>query len=218
MVETILQKVEAQRALIDKYLSGELAPDDDAFEEVAGADEKARGNQSPKLTNAQKKLKEAMKPIVDRAMAASQAEDEEQIEGIQREASEENKMLFASGPPGTGKTFVVHQQIRHWQDQGARILFVLPTGQLASDMRQKHPNIDVDTYHGGLWFHKDVSEALGIMTQYDLIILDEISMLTDAQFEKIVAMWSAADKIPCILLLGDFWQLPIVDRHAHRCE
>ena len=95
---------------------------------------------------------------------------------------------------------------------------MLPTGQLASDMRAAHPNIDVDTYHGGLWFHKDVSEALGIMTQYDLIILDEVSMLTDQNFEKVVAMWQAADRLPCILLLGDFWQLPIVDRDARRCE
>lgn len=76
----------------------------------------------------------------------------------------------------------------------------------------------MDTYHGGLWFHTELSEALGINTQYDLIVLDEVSMLTDEQFEKVVAMWQAADKLPCVLLLGDFWQLPIVDREARRCE
>ena len=82
-------------------------------------------------------------------------------------------MLFASGGPGSGKTFILHDQIERWQAKGARILFVLPTGQLAANMRARHPHVDVDTYHGGLLFHKELSEALGIMTQYDLIVLDE---------------------------------------------
>eukprot|EP00438_Fugacium_kawagutii_P003786 Skav236047 [mRNA] locus=scaffold3600:10170:11207:+ [translate_table: standard] len=85
-------------------------------------------------------------------------------------------------------------------------------------MRAQHSDIDVDTYHGGLLLFKELSEALGIMTQYDLIVLDEISMLTDEQFEKVLAMWQAADKMPCLLLLGDFWQLPIVDPEKRRCD
>ena len=32
-----------------------------------------------------------------------------------------------------------------------------------------------------------------------------------------MAMWRAADKMPCLLLVGDFYQLPIVDRDARRC-
>ena len=127
-------------------------------------------------------------------------------------------MLFASGPPGTGKTYVVHQEIQRWKAKGARVLFVLSTGQLSSEMRARHPDLDVDTFHGGLWFYKDLSEALAIMTQYDLIILDEVSMLTDSQFEKAAQMWQAADKLPAILLLGDFWQLPVIDKTARRCD
>ena len=98
------------------------------------------------------------------------------------------------------------------------MLFVLPTGQLASAMRAKHPYIDIDTFHGGLLFHRDLSEALGILTQYDLVVLDEVSMLTAAQFDRVLAMWRAAEGLPCMVLLGDFWQLPVVDKDEGRCD
>lgn len=129
--------------------------------------------------------------------------------------AEEHKILFANGPPGTGKTFVVHREIRKWHEAGARISFLLPTGQLSLEMRVQRP--DVDTYNGGLLLFKELSEALGIMTQYDLIVLDEVSMLIDEHFDKVLAMWQAADKMPCPLLLGDFWQLPIVNPEKRRC-
>ena len=217
MVETILHKVRAQRALVKAYLAGELCLED---EEEDGAEEQGDpARRRPKWTDAQQRLWNHVCPIVERAVKAAQAEDDDEIEELCREAADDRaRMLFADGPPGTGKTFVVHELIRHWHAKGARVLFVLPTGQLASEMRASHPHIDVDTYHGGLWLHRDISETLGIMTQYDLVVLDEVSMLTDAQFERVVAMWRAADKLPCLLMLGDFWQLPIVDRQARRCE
>ena len=43
-------------------------------------------------------------------------------------------------------------------------------------------------------------------------------MLTAAHFERILAMWKYADQLPCLVLLGDFWQLPVVDATAARCE
>jgi ATP-dependent exoDNAse (exonuclease V) alpha subunit len=56
------------------------------------------------------------------------------------------------------------------------------------------------------------------LTQYDLVIIDEVSMLTAEQFERVVEMWKAASSLPCLVLLGDFWQLPVVDQNAKRCE
>ena len=84
-----------------------------------------------------------------------------------------NKILFASGPPGTGKTHVVHEQIRQWKSKGARILFTLPTGQLASEVRSVHPDIDVDTSHGAFLLLRPLQEAMAILTQYELVIIDE---------------------------------------------
>ena len=43
-------------------------------------------------------------------------------------------------------------------------------------------------------------------------------MLTAEHFEHILAMWKYADQLPCLVLLGDFWQLPVVDPTASRCD
>ena len=43
-------------------------------------------------------------------------------------------------------------------------------------------------------------------------------MLTAPHFERIVAMWKYAEQLPCMVLLGDFWQLPVVDATAKSCE
>lgn len=43
-------------------------------------------------------------------------------------------------------------------------------------------------------------------------------MLTAQHFERILAMWKYADQLPCVVLLGDFWQLPVVDKDARRCD
>jgi len=42
----------------------------------------------------------------------------------------------------------------------------------------------------------------------------QVSMLAAAHFERIVAMWKYADQLPCIVLLGDFWQLPFANKDA----
>eukprot|EP00913_Durusdinium_trenchii_P021654 g20346.t1 len=140
-----------------------------AFASVAVQAEQPKIN----LTASQKRYREAMKEPMQRALKAANATSDEEIEELTVEAQNSNKMLFANGGPGSGKTFVLHAQIKRWEARSARVLLVVPTGQLAAEMKPQHPNIDVDTYHGGLFFHKDLSEALGVMTQYDLIILDE---------------------------------------------
>ena len=43
-------------------------------------------------------------------------------------------------------------------------------------------------------------------------------MLTAPHFERILAMWQYADKLPGMVLLGDFWQLPVVEKGVARCD
>ena len=131
-----------------------------------------------KLTSSQKRLAKAMSEQMEVSMAACKAETDEELETCVKQA-EAHKLLFASGPPGTGKTHVVHEQIVKWKRKGARILFTLPTGQLASEVRSVHPDIDVDTSHGAFLLHRPLreplQEAMAILTQYELVVIDEAS-------------------------------------------
>ena len=213
-IETVKAKVSAQRRLVERYLSGELSPED----VVPSSPESDPGAAGPsRLTSSQKRLRKELRQNLMVALKARQAKEDAEVEQCIAEA-DAHRMLFASGPPGTGKTHVVHREIDRWKREGARVLFALPTGMLASEVRAKQPDIDVDTTWGAFLFHRPVQEAAQILTQYDLVVVDEVSMLTDWQFERIVALWMHAEKLPAVVLLGDFYQLPVVDPQAQRCE
>ena len=217
MIDTVLAKVAAQRQIVRKYLAGELSPEDVVPSSVEGSPLPVPATERPSLTRSQKWLRRQLKKYLSVALRAAQATTDQELEECITAAAE-HKMLFASGPPGTGKTFVVHQQIDEWKRKGARVLFAVPTGMLASTVRARQPDIDVDTTWGAFLFHKPLQEAAAILTQYDLVVVDEVSMLTALQFQRLVELWKYAEQLPAVVLLGDFWQLPVMDREAQRCE
>ena len=206
-IETVCNLVRAQRHLVGQYLLGELARED-----VRGGDGDRAAEPEPEdrfaLSAAQRALARCVDVNVRRSLEAREAADDDLVDSLQLEAFDKNKILAALGPPGTGKTLVLNRCIRRWQARGARILFALPTGQLAAEMRRKHPDVDVDTCRGAFLFHKEISQALPLLSAYDLVVVDEVSMLTAEHFDRLVAMWQAADRLPCLVFLGDFWQLP----------
>ena len=174
-VNTILNKVRAHRHIVQRYLDGEIPVEEVADGSVDSAASAVRADgkvEKKKLTVSQKRLAKAMSEQMQTSLAACKAQTDEELEDCVAKAVS-NKILFASGPPGTGKTHVVHEQIRQWKSKGARILFTLPTGQLASEVRSVHPDIDVDTSHGAFLLLRPLQEAMAILTQYELVIIDE---------------------------------------------
>ena len=173
-VNTILNKVRAHRHIVQRYLEGGIPVEEvaDGSDDSAASAVRADGREKKKLTDSQKRLAKAMSEQMHTSLAACKAQSDEELEACVAEAVS-NKILFASGPPGTGKTHVVHEQIRKWKRKGARILFTLPTGQLASEVRRVHPDIDVDTSHGAFLLLRPLQEAMAILTQYELVIVDE---------------------------------------------
>eukprot|EP00969_Alexandrium_andersonii_P128652 5685096-Alexandrium_andersonii.AAC.1 len=43
---------------------------------------------------------------------------------------------------------------------------------------------------------------------YDMVVIDEISLLDCPQFERILKLFNVAEKVPALVILGDKYQLP----------
>ena len=111
----------------------------------------------------------------------------------------------------TGKTTVVQACIRRAQEKGARVLFALPTAQLSSRMRamlQDVESVEIATCHAAFKLNQPITEALPLMTMYDLVVVDEVSLLDCPQFERMVKQWSVANKVPAFVFFGDKYQQP----------
>ena len=163
----------------------------------------------------QARFEKCINERVDRAMAANHSEDAEEADDAREQAWKFNRPIVCLGKPGTGKTTVVLGCIERAYTRGARVLFALPTAQLASRMkmklRQRLPDmdgVDVATCHAAFKLDAPEAEALPLMTMYDLVIVDEISQLDCPQFERTRKLWSVAEKVPALVFLGDKFQLP----------
>ena len=118
------------------------------------------------------------------------------------------------GPAGSGKSTAVHRVIREAVRQQCRVLLAAPTGRLAATLRDKFPDLEVDTVHGAFLVYKPVHETLEIQYPYDLIVVEEVGQLSKPIFERIMGQWQAAEKLPTLVFVGDFYQLPGVEQSS----
>eukprot|EP00969_Alexandrium_andersonii_P216359 9556400-Alexandrium_andersonii.AAC.1 len=109
---------------------------------------------------------------VDRALTANHGDDHEEADDAREDAWKRNRPLICLGKPGTGKTTVVKACIRRAQAEGGRVLFALPTAQLASRMRialSDVPDLEIATCHAAFKLDQPINEALPLMTMYDMV-------------------------------------------------
>jgi len=217
-IETFLAMVRAQRALVQRFLlPGGLDKEDDAGVQAALVDlgladtEEDPMFQGVQLNRQQKRLEQWLCKGLELAKRGRQAANEEEWETVVEEAHTHARPCFVSGPPGTGKTTVVDKCVRKCLRDGGRVLYALPTAQQASRVRAKHPQAEVDTCSGAFFLYRDAVEVMDCLTCYDMVAVDEISQLSQTDFERIIQMWEAADKVPVLVFAGDFWQLPGVN-------
>eukprot|EP00973_Karenia_brevis_P035007 4828570-Karenia_brevis.AAC.1 len=56
------------------------------------------------------------------------------------------------------------------------------------------PGVTITTCHGAFKLDGPEKEALYLMGLYDVVVVDEYSLLTQAYFERLLKLWQAADK------------------------
>ena len=78
---------------------------------------------------------------------------------------------------------------------------------LTTVIREKFPDVDVDTVHAAFLFHLRTHESLMVMQEYNYVIVEEVGQLTQNMFDRIVNIWEITDQEPVLVFVGDFDQL-----------
>lgn len=133
--------------------------------------------------------------------------------------------ILVTGIPGTGKTRAIFAVIEQTIACDRHILMTAPTGFLASKYRETFEGqADADTVHAAFKYPVSEDQRPTInwtLTHYDLIVIDEISMITMPIFHHILKTLQDLPKRPILLLGGDVaQQQPITTTKGktHSCK
>lgn len=211
-LQNALAMLRSQRHIIQLYLTGKLSKDEEEPPEPSMVPPARQVEEdAPPRNPKQQKLEHAINKTVDKALELRAARDEEVRDKLATDMAETNRILICTGPPGCGKSFVADLCIHRAKIAGACICYALPTGQLAAKARGKHTNFEIDACHGAFLFHRPLTESIALLSLYQLCVVDEIFQLTVEHFERLRAMFQAAGRQLCLVLLGDPMQLPNVE-------
>ncbi|MCF6308912.1 MAG: AAA family ATPase [Sulfurimonas sp.] len=127
--------------------------------------------------------------------------------------------IFLTGGAGVGKTTVTRDVIKQYEDEAKKVAKLASTGMAATLINGQtlHSFLDLGIAgdmqelerNGKLEIKKKTKKLLSSM---DLIVIDEISMVSDTLLDMIRLRLSQADFRGSLLVVGDFLQLPPVVR------
>jgi ATP-dependent exoDNAse (exonuclease V) alpha subunit len=135
--------------------------------------------------------------------------------------------VFLTGGAGTGKSYTTAEVIRHYRKEGKQVVALGSTGVSAV-------NIGGFTIHSFFVFgiasnfdelaqhdrynKKRLNELKKILRATDLIVIDEISMVSAQMLEMIYFRLLQAGYGGKVLFVGDFFQLPPVRKRAEAAD
>ena len=132
---------------------------------------------------------------------------------------EAKQNVFLTGGAGTGKTTLTRRLIEHYSGEGRKIAKLASTGMAATLIggQTLHSFLDLGIAdsieelerQGRLEIKKKIKKLIASM---DLIIIDEISMVSAPLFEMIRLRLLQSEFTGALLAVGDFLQLPPVVR------
>ena len=115
--------------------------------------------------------------------------------------------ILLLGKPGSGKSQAIcHSFVKHVaKDQN--ILVAAPTGYLASRFRAILPaEVTCDTVHSVFHIPVNKTQQSSInwaISQFDILIIDEISMISETNFQHIVTTLNRVLFRPVFVVCGD---------------
>ncbi len=136
---------------------------------------------------------------------------------------ESGQSVLLTGAAGTGKTYLMNEFIRRSKRRGKSVAVTATTGLAATHLNgatiHAWAGIGVHDELPKLFFAKLGKQRTTLITKADILIIDEISMLHDFRLdmvEEVTRTVRGGDK-PFgglqVVLVGDFFQLPPVNRH-----
>ncbi len=132
---------------------------------------------------------------------------------------EKKQNIFLTGGAGVGKTTITREVIEHFENEAKKVAKLASTGMAATliDGQTLHSFLDLGIASsveeleksGKFLIKKKIKKLISSM---HLIVIDEISMVSDSLMEMIKLRISQAEFKGCVLVVGDFLQLPPVVR------
>ena len=130
------------------------------------------------------------------------------------------RLLFVTGGPGTGKTEVVIECALQAAEDGAHVLIACPIGPLVSTYRKRIPantSIVVETIHSAFKITRKADELHippGRLRHFDLIIFDEVSQKDEHVWTQVKDSLAELVPGPFVVFVGDFQQLQPISGDA----
>ena len=134
---------------------------------------------------------------------------------------EAKQNIFLTGGAGVGKTTLTREIIEHFESEAKKVAKLASTGMAATLIggQTLHSFLDLSiasdidelAQRGKLEIAKKTKKLLASM---DLVVIDEISMVSAALLEMIALRLKQANFQGSLLVVGDFLQLPPVEKNA----
>ena len=126
-------------------------------------------------------------------------------------SSDWTKVISITGKPGTGKSKCLHACIEYAVASQLKCLVATPTGFLASTYRALFDtDVDANTIHSSFSIPIDSTppKINWSLSTYDVIIIDEVSMVPLSVFTHIMATLHELPTRPVVVICGDKFQMP----------